>query len=186
MTFATKKATTFPRNCLKTFCSDEEGHIDFLETQLQLLETIGEERYGLLNASLGGFRRIGGWSEGPERGASGQIRSQSGRRLRRSVALRPMRLAPERDDVISGNLKRTKLWATGPEHKERLNRIPALFRRYCHGQLLLFARLKPQIQKRIEPGIHRRIIEQAALNMGSRRVCAPGCFRRSAPFTVQR
>ena len=30
--------------------TDEEGHIDFLETQLQLLETIGEERYGLLNA----------------------------------------------------------------------------------------------------------------------------------------
>eukprot|EP00752_Nemacystus_decipiens_P019640 g17696.t1 len=30
--------------------SDEEGHIDFLETQLQLLETIGEERYGMLNA----------------------------------------------------------------------------------------------------------------------------------------
>ncbi|MEM6713106.1 MAG: bacterioferritin [Pseudomonadota bacterium] len=30
---------------------DEEGHIDFLETQLQLLETIGEERYGLLNAA---------------------------------------------------------------------------------------------------------------------------------------
>lgn len=29
---------------------DEEGHIDFLETQLQLLETIGEERYGMLNA----------------------------------------------------------------------------------------------------------------------------------------
>jgi len=31
--------------------NDEEGHIDFLETQLQLLETIGEERYGLLNAA---------------------------------------------------------------------------------------------------------------------------------------
>ena len=31
--------------------TDEEGHIDFLETQLQLLESIGEERYGLLNAS---------------------------------------------------------------------------------------------------------------------------------------
>ncbi|GAB5509763.1 MAG: bacterioferritin [Hyphomicrobiales bacterium] len=30
--------------------ADEEGHIDFLETQLQLLETIGEERYGMLNA----------------------------------------------------------------------------------------------------------------------------------------
>lgn len=29
---------------------DEEGHIDFLETQLQLLNTIGIERYGLLNA----------------------------------------------------------------------------------------------------------------------------------------
>lgn len=29
---------------------DEEGHIDFLETQLQLLEEIGEEKYGLLNA----------------------------------------------------------------------------------------------------------------------------------------
>jgi bacterioferritin len=29
---------------------DEEGHIDFLETQLQLLDSIGPERYGLLNA----------------------------------------------------------------------------------------------------------------------------------------
>ena len=31
--------------------ADEEGHIDFLETQIQLLETIGEEKYGLLNAA---------------------------------------------------------------------------------------------------------------------------------------
>jgi bacterioferritin len=30
---------------------DEEGHIDFLETQLDLLASIGEERYGLLNAA---------------------------------------------------------------------------------------------------------------------------------------
>ncbi|WP_346910797.1 bacterioferritin [uncultured Roseibium sp.] len=30
--------------------SDEEGHIDFLETQLELLEKIGIERYGLLQA----------------------------------------------------------------------------------------------------------------------------------------
>jgi bacterioferritin len=30
---------------------DEEGHIDFLETQLDLMKTIGEERYGLLNAA---------------------------------------------------------------------------------------------------------------------------------------
>lgn len=28
--------------------ADEEGHIDFLETQLELLEQIGEERYGQL------------------------------------------------------------------------------------------------------------------------------------------
>ena len=31
--------------------TDEEGHIDFLETQLELLEKIGIERYGLLNAA---------------------------------------------------------------------------------------------------------------------------------------
>lgn len=30
--------------------TDEEGHIDFLETQLELLATIGEENYGKLNA----------------------------------------------------------------------------------------------------------------------------------------
>jgi len=29
---------------------DEEGHIDFLETQIALLDKIGEERYVLLNA----------------------------------------------------------------------------------------------------------------------------------------
>ncbi|MBE7186609.1 MAG: bacterioferritin [Methylobacterium mesophilicum] len=30
---------------------DEEGHIDFLESQLELLASIGEEKYGLLNAA---------------------------------------------------------------------------------------------------------------------------------------
>lgn len=30
---------------------DEEHHIDFLETQLDLLSSIGEEKYGLLNAA---------------------------------------------------------------------------------------------------------------------------------------
>ncbi len=31
--------------------ADEEGHIDFLETQLDLIKEIGEEKYGLLNAA---------------------------------------------------------------------------------------------------------------------------------------
>jgi bacterioferritin len=30
--------------------ADEEGHIDFLETQIGLFDTLGAERYGLLNA----------------------------------------------------------------------------------------------------------------------------------------
>jgi bacterioferritin len=30
---------------------DEEGHIDFLETQIELFAQIGEEKYGLLNAA---------------------------------------------------------------------------------------------------------------------------------------
>ena len=30
--------------------TDEEGHVDFLETELDLLGKIGEEKYGLLNA----------------------------------------------------------------------------------------------------------------------------------------
>ncbi|WP_176082555.1 bacterioferritin [Martelella sp. HB161492] len=30
---------------------DEEGHIDFLETQLELLETLGDKKYAMLNAA---------------------------------------------------------------------------------------------------------------------------------------
>jgi len=37
-------------NLFEELLRDEEGHIDFLETQLQLLETIGVEKYGLLNS----------------------------------------------------------------------------------------------------------------------------------------
>jgi bacterioferritin len=33
--------------------ADEEGHIDFLETQLDLLESLGEKKYALLNAESG-------------------------------------------------------------------------------------------------------------------------------------
>ncbi len=35
----------------ETLMADEEGHIDFLETQLELLGKLGEEKYGLLNAA---------------------------------------------------------------------------------------------------------------------------------------
>lgn len=37
-------------NLFDDLLADEEGHIDFLETQLELLGKIGEERYALLNA----------------------------------------------------------------------------------------------------------------------------------------
>ena len=39
------------KNLFEELLADEEGHIDFLETQLQLLNTIGPEQYGLLNAT---------------------------------------------------------------------------------------------------------------------------------------
>ena len=38
-------------NIFETLINDEEGHIDFLETQLQLMESIGEANYGQLNAA---------------------------------------------------------------------------------------------------------------------------------------
>ena len=37
-------------NLFEDLISDEEDHIDFLETQLSLLDDIGPERYGLLQA----------------------------------------------------------------------------------------------------------------------------------------
>ena len=38
------------KNLFEELLADEEGHIDFLETQLQLLNTIGLEKYGQLNS----------------------------------------------------------------------------------------------------------------------------------------
>ena len=38
------------RDLFEQLMADEEDHIDFLETQLDLLDAIGEERYGQLNA----------------------------------------------------------------------------------------------------------------------------------------
>lgn len=39
------------KNLFEELIADEEGHIDFLETQLDLLAKLGEEKYGLLNAA---------------------------------------------------------------------------------------------------------------------------------------
>jgi bacterioferritin len=38
------------KNLFEKLIADEEGHIDHLETQLHLVEELGEQRYGLLNA----------------------------------------------------------------------------------------------------------------------------------------
>ena len=39
------------KNLFEELLADEEGHINFLESQIQLLETIGDEKYGQLNAA---------------------------------------------------------------------------------------------------------------------------------------
>jgi bacterioferritin len=39
------------KNLFEELITDEEGHIDFLETQIDLYDQLGAERYGLLNAS---------------------------------------------------------------------------------------------------------------------------------------
>ena len=39
------------KNIFEELIADEEGHIDFLETQLDLIEKLGEEKYGQLNAA---------------------------------------------------------------------------------------------------------------------------------------
>lgn len=38
------------KNLFEELIADEEGHIDYLETQLDLFNTLGAEKYGLLNA----------------------------------------------------------------------------------------------------------------------------------------
>lgn len=39
------------KNIFEELLTDEEGHIDFLETQLDLVSKLGEEKYAQLNAS---------------------------------------------------------------------------------------------------------------------------------------
>ncbi|MGC9445468.1 MULTISPECIES: bacterioferritin [Cereibacter] len=38
------------KDLFESLIADEEGHIDFLETQLELMESIGVQNYGMLNA----------------------------------------------------------------------------------------------------------------------------------------
>ena len=38
------------KNLFEELLTDEEGHTDFLETQLDLLDRIGEQNWGQLNA----------------------------------------------------------------------------------------------------------------------------------------
>ena len=42
------------KNLFEELLEDEEGHINVLESQLQLLNTIGPEKYGLLNSKSAG------------------------------------------------------------------------------------------------------------------------------------
>ncbi|HEY0918142.1 bacterioferritin [Devosia sp.] len=42
------------KNLFEELLADEEGHVDFLETQLQLLNSIGADKYALLNAKPAG------------------------------------------------------------------------------------------------------------------------------------
>jgi bacterioferritin len=46
-----KVADYVSKNLFEELIADEEGHIDYLETQLELLSKIGEEKFGLLNAA---------------------------------------------------------------------------------------------------------------------------------------
>lgn len=39
------------KNLFEELIADEEGHIDFLETQIDLFDSLGAEHYALLNAS---------------------------------------------------------------------------------------------------------------------------------------
>ncbi|MCZ7676040.1 MAG: bacterioferritin [Roseovarius sp.] len=39
------------KNLFEELIADEEGHIDYLETQIGLYDSLGAERYGLLNAT---------------------------------------------------------------------------------------------------------------------------------------
>lgn len=39
------------KNLFEELLADEEGHIDYLETQLDMIEKIGEERYIMLNGT---------------------------------------------------------------------------------------------------------------------------------------
>ncbi|MCB1462907.1 MAG: bacterioferritin [Nitratireductor sp.] len=45
-----KEGDYVSKNLFEELIADEEGHIDFIETQLDLLKALGEAKYGQLNA----------------------------------------------------------------------------------------------------------------------------------------
>ena len=46
-----KVADYVSKNLFEELIADEEGHIDFLETQLELYARVGDERYAVINAT---------------------------------------------------------------------------------------------------------------------------------------
>ena len=49
-TYCEKVGDFVSKNLFEELMQDEEGHIDYLETQIDLVKRIGEENWGQLNA----------------------------------------------------------------------------------------------------------------------------------------
>ena len=101
------------KNLFEELIADEEGHIDYLETQLDLIAKLGEEKYGLLNATTADAaeecavaalpRRVAapipsgseqGYPAGPLRPPAGDQHRPGSRECRDAPASRPVPVAP--------------------------------------------------------------------------------------------